>query len=77
MGAETLAGDGDSVGVVERAIQSHRSQQWVAEQLRPFVQGTVARDDRRAAFVAFSDGVEPVFGSQRAQRFEAEVVHDE
>lgn len=53
--------DDDHFGPAEPAVQAGRCQEWIQEQVGPFVGGPVAGEQDTAALVAFVDHIIQVF----------------
>ena len=63
--------------MVGKAVEQSAGEAQAAEDLRPFVEGLVAGDERRAALVALREDFEEEFGTSLGQRDESEFVDDE
>jgi hypothetical protein len=61
------------VGVVDEPIEYGCGEDRIGEHLAPKFEGLVARDDNRAAFVAFGDDAEDVIGYDFVERSEAKL----
>ena len=60
---EAVAVELEDVNVVGKAIEQRASQALGGEHARPFVEGQVAGDDNRAAFVALAEDLEQQLGA--------------
>jgi len=75
--AETIAANGERVGVMGQTIKSGAGEQIVVEDFGPFCKGAVAGDDERAAFIAFGDDFVQILNGLRRKRLQPEIVQDE
>ena len=75
--SQAVAGEIDSVRVVNDAIEDGVGIGGIADQLVPFVDGDLAGDDGRSAAIAFFENLEQVMTSGGIERLEAPVVEDE
>ena len=60
-----------------KAIEQRAGETLIAKDARPFVEGQIGRDDRRAAFVALAEDLEQQFRAGLRERHIAEFVDDE
>ena len=74
LSSEAGSGDDDHVSTVGQAIQAGRGEQRIAEQLRPFLRGTIAGEQDAAALVPLVDDVVEVLRGRRSQWLEPEVI---
>ena len=65
------------VDVVGEPVQQSAGEPLGAEDLGPFVEGQVAGDERRVAFVALADGLEEQLGAGLRQRHVAQLIDDQ
>ena len=75
--AIATAGDGDGLGVMEKAIQNGAGGGHIAQELSPVLNGTVAGHDGRTVFIAAHDHFQEIFAGVFGQGFEAHIVNDE
>jgi len=66
-----------NVDVVGDAVQQRAGEPLRAEDLGPLVEGQVACDERRIAFIALADGFEEQLGAGLGQRYIAQLIDDQ
>ena len=72
-----LAGDGDNLRVVQKAIEDRGGGGHVLQELAPVFRGAVAGHDRRFVFVPAHDDLEEIFPGMFGELLESHVVDDE
>lgn len=75
--AQALAGEFDTVDVMDQPVEDGVGEGWVADDVMPGVDGELAGDDCRGASVAVLEDLEQVAALGGGERREAPVVEDQ
>ena len=74
---EAVAVHLEDMDVMGKAIEQRAGQSLGAEHSGPLIEGQVAGDDDRAAFVALAEDLEQQLGASRRERHVAQLVDDQ
>ena len=75
--SQAVAGEIETVCVVDKAIEDGISVGWIGDHLVPFVDGDLAGDDGRSSAVTFFEDFEEVVACSGVEGFKTPIVEDE